>query len=147
MGLPYIIAAVHLQRSHSQVLEGQVPVFIFPRNRVDQLYPQALCYVGGIRPCLHTGILILAARDPRYIASGRTHRKRRLQHLFYSCVTSPRTCLLSLPIATAVRVTYRTVKTHLLLETCLLRRCIETGVIWLLLAYSLPRECVYGAFA
>jgi hypothetical protein len=24
-------------------LEGQVPVFIFPRNRVTQLYPQALC--------------------------------------------------------------------------------------------------------
>jgi hypothetical protein len=47
-------------------LEGKVPVFISPRNRVTQLYPQALGshfvafydsqgYGGGIRPCLHTG--------------------------------------------------------------------------------------------
>jgi hypothetical protein len=47
-------------------LEGQVPVFISPRNRVAQLYPQALdsifvtsCdlqgYGRGIRPCLNTG--------------------------------------------------------------------------------------------
>jgi hypothetical protein len=49
-------------------LESQVPVFISPRNRVAQLYPQALgslCvasyvslgYGGGIQPCLHTGFL------------------------------------------------------------------------------------------
>jgi hypothetical protein len=48
-------------------LEGQVPVFISPRKRVVQLYPQALGslfvasydsqgYDGGIRPRLHTGI-------------------------------------------------------------------------------------------
>jgi hypothetical protein len=48
--------------------EGQVPVFIFPRNRVTQLYPKALGslfiasydsqgYGGGIRPRLHTGWL------------------------------------------------------------------------------------------
>jgi hypothetical protein len=47
-------------------LEGQVHVFISPRNRVAQLYPQALGsffvafydskgYGGGIRPCLQTG--------------------------------------------------------------------------------------------
>jgi hypothetical protein len=47
-------------------LEGQVPVFISHRNRVSQLYPQALGslfvasynsqgYGGGIRPRLHTG--------------------------------------------------------------------------------------------
>jgi hypothetical protein len=47
-------------------LEGQVPVFISPRNRVAQLYPQALgslfvasynsqVYGGGIRTRLHTG--------------------------------------------------------------------------------------------
>jgi hypothetical protein len=47
-------------------LEGQVPVFISPRNRVAQLYPQALGslflasydsqgYSGGILACLHTG--------------------------------------------------------------------------------------------
>jgi hypothetical protein len=47
-------------------LEGQVPVFISPRNRVAQLYPQALGsllvtsydsqgYGGGIRTRLHAG--------------------------------------------------------------------------------------------
>jgi hypothetical protein len=58
--LSFTIAAGHCQRSHSQVLvprdsvtafyclrletpnlEGQVPVFISPRNRAAQLYPQA----------------------------------------------------------------------------------------------------------
>jgi hypothetical protein len=48
-------------------LEDQVPVFIFSRNRVSQLYPQALGslfvasydlkgYGGGIRTGLPTGI-------------------------------------------------------------------------------------------
>jgi hypothetical protein len=47
-------------------LEGQVSVFISPRNRVAQLYPQALGsffvasyysqgYGGDIQPLLHTG--------------------------------------------------------------------------------------------
>jgi hypothetical protein len=47
-------------------LEGQVPVFISPRKRMAQLYPQALGslfvssydsqgYGGGIRPRLHEG--------------------------------------------------------------------------------------------
>jgi hypothetical protein len=47
-------------------LEGQVPVYRSPRNRVARLYPQALGslfvasydlqgYGGGIRPRLHTG--------------------------------------------------------------------------------------------
>jgi hypothetical protein len=47
-------------------MEGQVPVFISPRNRVAWLYPQALGslfvapyysqgYGGGIQPRLHTG--------------------------------------------------------------------------------------------
>jgi hypothetical protein len=51
-------------------LEGQVPIFISPRNRVAQLYPQALCslfvasydsqgYGGGIRIRLHAGSLRL----------------------------------------------------------------------------------------
>jgi hypothetical protein len=50
-------------------LEGQVPVFISPRNRVARLYPQVLGSLfvasydsqdngGGIRPRLHTGIWI-----------------------------------------------------------------------------------------
>jgi hypothetical protein len=49
----------------SPKLEGQVPVFIYPRNRVVRLYPQTLGslfvasydsqgYGGGIRTCLHT---------------------------------------------------------------------------------------------
>jgi hypothetical protein len=49
-------------------LEGQVPVFISPKNGVVQLYPQALgslfvasCdsqgYGGGIRHRLHTGYI------------------------------------------------------------------------------------------
>jgi hypothetical protein len=48
-------------------LEGQVPVFISPRNRVARLYAQALSsffvasyysqgYCGGIRTHLHTGL-------------------------------------------------------------------------------------------
>jgi hypothetical protein len=50
-------------------LEGQVPVFISPRNRVAQLYPQALGYLfvasynlqgygGGIRTRLHAGMSV-----------------------------------------------------------------------------------------
>jgi hypothetical protein len=54
LGLPFTTAAVPRQRSHShdhillpQIghspnLEGQVPVFISPMNRVARLYPQAL---------------------------------------------------------------------------------------------------------
>jgi hypothetical protein len=86
MGLSFTIAAGPRQRSHSQVriprdswphftvsdsrlppnLEGQVPVFISLKNRVAQLYPQALGslfvasydsqgYGLGIRTRLHTG--------------------------------------------------------------------------------------------
>jgi hypothetical protein len=54
-------------------LEGQVPVFISPRNRVAQLYPQALGslfvasyysqgYGGGIRTRLHAGFNKLVRR-------------------------------------------------------------------------------------
>jgi hypothetical protein len=71
-GLPFTVVAVRLQRSHSwvrvprdsQTLEGLVPVFIFHRNRLAQLYSQALGslfvasydsqgYGGGIRTRLH----------------------------------------------------------------------------------------------
>jgi hypothetical protein len=55
------------QIRHSPNLEGQVPVFIFPRNRVAQLYSQVLGvlfvasyyfqgYGGGIGPRLHAGV-------------------------------------------------------------------------------------------
>jgi hypothetical protein len=54
-------------------LEDQVPVFISSRNRVAQLYPQALgslfvasCdsqgYGGGIRPLLHTGLTVTKSK-------------------------------------------------------------------------------------
>jgi hypothetical protein len=85
MGLSFAIAAGPRQRSHSRVqvprgswydllsqirdspnLDGPVPVFTSPRNRVARLYPQAMGslfitsydlqgYGGGIRPRLHTG--------------------------------------------------------------------------------------------
>jgi hypothetical protein len=56
----------HDHISLSQIREGPVPVFISPRKRVPQLYPQALGslfvfyydsqgYSGGIRTRLHTG--------------------------------------------------------------------------------------------
>jgi hypothetical protein len=84
MGLSFTIYAGPRQHSHSQVrvprphyhillsqfrdspnLEGQVPVFISPRNRVARLYPQALGSIfvasydsqscgGGIGTRLHT---------------------------------------------------------------------------------------------
>jgi hypothetical protein len=85
MGLSFTIAAGPRQHMHSQVrvsrdswpnillsqirdspnVEGQNPVFISPRNRVAQLYPQAPSlfvasydsqgYGGGSRTRLHTG--------------------------------------------------------------------------------------------
>jgi hypothetical protein len=70
-------------------LEGQVPVFISPRNRVAQLFPQALGslfvasrhsegYGGGIGTRLHTGWSQSCSIGPRYIASGRTAQKTPL---------------------------------------------------------------------
>jgi hypothetical protein len=67
MGLLFTILAGPCQRSHSPVrvtrdasqirdspnLEGQVPIFISPRDRVAQLYPQG--YGGGIRTRLLSG--------------------------------------------------------------------------------------------
>jgi hypothetical protein len=55
------------QSPNSPNLEGQVPVFISPRNREARLYPQALgslfvvfydsqCYAGGTQTRLHTGL-------------------------------------------------------------------------------------------
>jgi hypothetical protein len=63
---PYRISLAHTPDSFN--LEGQVPVFISPRNRVAQLYPQALGslfiafydsqgYSGGIRLRLPTGFV------------------------------------------------------------------------------------------
>jgi hypothetical protein len=75
------------QNRDSTNLEGQVPVFISPRKRVAQLYPQALCslfvasydsrgYGGGIRPRLHKGVCLVMAAGPRYITSARIAQKK-----------------------------------------------------------------------
>jgi hypothetical protein len=56
----------------SPSLEGQVPIFTFPRNRMTQLYPQALAsfsvasydsqgYGGGIRTRLNSGVRVRVA--------------------------------------------------------------------------------------
>jgi hypothetical protein len=73
-------------------LEGHVPVFISPRNRVAQLYPQALDslfvapynsqgYDGGIRPRLHTGFRLRPTNSP----SARTNRKHCFSQFLYCC--------------------------------------------------------------
>jgi hypothetical protein len=60
----------------SSNLEGQVPVFISPRNRVARLYSQALGsffvasydsqgYGGGIRPRLHTASSLYSLGEDR----------------------------------------------------------------------------------
>jgi hypothetical protein len=65
------------QIRHSLNLEGQVPVFLSPRNRVAQLYPQApgslfvasydsQGYGGGIRSRLHTGSNSSCVRSSLY---------------------------------------------------------------------------------
>jgi hypothetical protein len=65
-------------------LEGQVPVFISPRNRVVQFYPQALGSLfaasydsqgcgGVIQPRLHTGVPLTKLQTyPAYNTSART---------------------------------------------------------------------------
>jgi hypothetical protein len=71
-------------------LEGQVPVFISPRNRVAQLYPQALGslfvasydsqgYGGGIR---NPPYLQLTANYPFYNPSARTARKTQFLYCY-----------------------------------------------------------------
>jgi hypothetical protein len=70
-------------------LEGQVPVFISPRNTVAQLYPQALDYLfvasydsqgysGGIRPRLHTGFMqtYVGANSDLNLGDGRFRKTR-----------------------------------------------------------------------
>jgi hypothetical protein len=68
-------------------LEGQVPVFISPRNRVAQLYPQVLGslffasyysqgYGGSIRPRLHTRIELSSKLVPLITLRHGQHRKQ-----------------------------------------------------------------------
>jgi hypothetical protein len=81
----------HILLSHirdSPNLEGQVPIFISPRKRVDQLYPQALvsfpsppttrtATVEVFEPA-STRLTGCSLGIPRYIAWGRPHGKRFL---------------------------------------------------------------------
>jgi hypothetical protein len=84
-------------------LEGQAPLFISPRNRVAQLYPQALgsffvtsydsqSYGGGIRTRLHTGREVVTCLP---LMSQRPHRKRRLQQFFAAAWKSLPSCLVT----------------------------------------------------
>jgi hypothetical protein len=77
------------QSRDSPNLDGQVTVFIFPRNRVAQLYPQALGsffvtfydsqgYGGGIRPRLQI-LLITSLHGPS--------KKHRLQQYLNCCMS------------------------------------------------------------
>jgi hypothetical protein len=105
MGISFTIAAGPRQRIHSQVrvrgthnhnllsqirdsanLEGQVPVFIFLRNKVARLYLQGSLFVayydsqgcgGGIRPRLHTGVLVFEPFFVLITSRHGTRRKRR----------------------------------------------------------------------
>jgi hypothetical protein len=69
------------QIRESPNLEGQVPVFISPRNTVARLYPQALGslfvtsydsqgYGGGIRTRLHTGVTDPTTQSQSYFTTG-----------------------------------------------------------------------------
>jgi hypothetical protein len=121
MGLLFTIVAGPHQRSHSRirVSRDSWPYFTVLYSRVSQL--------GGTGPRIYipqkqdgliippgTGfpfrrLLRLAGLPGRssHTAWDRSHRERRLQRLFYCCVTSLLTCLSSRSIATVVFVTYR----------------------------------------
>jgi hypothetical protein len=120
-------------------LEGQVPVFMSPRNRVTQLQAQTLGslfvvsydsqgYGGSIRTRLHTGIYLSPTWDPRYIATGQPPQKTPLPLLLHvdsllqSCV-------------------YRTVAQQRA------RRGPQKTLLLYCCARSLPWECVYRAVA
>jgi hypothetical protein len=101
-------------------MEGQIPVFVYPRDTMAQLYPQALCslfvasydsqgYGGGIRSLLHTALI---------------------QMIFVLFIT-PRH---------GPRGKYGL---SLAEKACLQRRCIATKIIRFLLAFLLQRKCVY----
>jgi hypothetical protein len=113
-------------------LEGQVPVFISPKNWVAQLYPQALgsLFIAsydsqghdrGIRPRLHTGMshsLSQPVFDPRYMVSGQIQQKTPFPN-----------------------------NSFIVIEICLSHCCIETAVLILLRACLFPQESVYRGVA
>jgi hypothetical protein len=67
-------------------LEDQVPIYISPRDRMAQLYPQALGslfvtsndsqgYSGCVQTCLHMGFLLQLLTCPTYDISAQTAQK------------------------------------------------------------------------
>jgi hypothetical protein len=90
-------------------LEDQVTVFVSPRSRVAQYYPQALgsLFVASYDSQGYGG----AARDPQYIASGRSPQKTS----FYN-------------------------NCSILIGMCLPPRCIETAVLLLRACWNLFTE-------
>jgi hypothetical protein len=110
-------------------LEGQVPVFIYPRNRVAHLYPQALGslfvasydsqgYGEGIRPRLHTGSQLLNYSSTLYSPS-RTTQKTSL----------PLLRVLSLPVYSAVTWQWVCMSQYI--------SWISTSIYWILLFHIL----------
>jgi hypothetical protein len=88
----------------SSNLEGQVTVFISPRNRVVNLYTQALGYSifvasydfqgygGGIRIYLHTGLNCTYLLLILFISLARIAQKTPCPFLFHGCLF-PRKCV------------------------------------------------------
>jgi hypothetical protein len=80
------------QLRDSPKMEGQVPVFISPRDRVVQLYPQTLGslfvtsydsqgYGGGIRTCLHLRSLLLLCAAYKHLGTDHVETSRLQQYL------------------------------------------------------------------
>jgi hypothetical protein len=99
-------------------LEGQVPVFISPRNRVARLYPQAL----GLNLLLQIITVITYRHGPR--------RKHRLQQFRYCCMRIR--CqgkVFTEPFLSSGRL-------FLLIKIC----CLAANVVSLFVSRSLPRN-------
>jgi hypothetical protein len=111
-------------------LEGQVPVFISPRNRMALLYPQALGSIfvasydsQGYSPP-HGAVVAEWLRCP-HIVSGRTHKNTSVtqQWLYENHIENT--------------------SSSIVFTAC----CIATEVIGFLPAYSLSRKCAYRVVA
>jgi hypothetical protein len=90
-------------------LEGQVPIFLSPRNRVARLYPQALGslvvasydsqnYGGSIRPRLNTGSVWVAPTVFKIIPRQGPLRKHSPSVFVEACL--PRRCIATLAAQT-----------------------------------------------
>jgi hypothetical protein len=146
MCLSFKIGAGPRQRSHFQVhpavlmttfysLRFETPQtggpdlrIFFPRNRVDRLYSQT------------SGSLFVASYDAQSnggsidLASTWVSNSNCLRPSLYSLGVDPQKT--PLPSNSSIAI-----------EVCLTRCCIQTEFIRLLLALSLPLECVYRAVA